>query len=243
MEQSAARTSHTVAQPIAADVSSNAFVEQQEKKKAALDEFMKTQNERLASLNSPLPFLGKKTPKVEPQGPAKPQGIMPSLNLTDLTMKKDTSAGNNVAPVPAPATASSDPFPRLNLAELTMAKKPAASARAPAPGEVKMPSLAEMTMLKKTQTGGAPPSTPKRNAPSAAEPPSAPRPIRQNIPINNDDDDEDDFFEYSRNGGNSGMSLKDIMSKETGSSSSGGKSDSARLQSKMWGIDIDKFMD
>jgi hypothetical protein len=241
MEQSAARSSRTVAQPRAADVSSNSFVEQQEKKKAALDEFMKTQNERLASLNSPLPFLGKKIPKDEPQKPAKPQGIMPSLNLTDLTMKKDTSAENNVAPAPAPAPAAADPFPRLNLAELTMAKKPAASA--PGPAEVKMPSLAEMTMLKKTQTGGAPPSTPKRSTPSAAEPSSAPRPIRQDIPINNDDDDEDDFFEYSRNGGNSGMSLRDIMSKETGSSSSGGKSDSAKNQSKMWGIDIDKFMD
>jgi len=243
MEKSAAFTSRTVPQPRADNVSSNSFVEQQEKKKAALDEFMKTQNERLASLNSPLPFLGKKqTPKVEPKKPAKAQGIMPSLNLTDLTRKKITPEEDKVAPAPAPVAQTSEPAPRLNLAELTMAKKPAAPA--PAPAEVRMPSLAEMTMLKRTETGGLPPSNTKRNSPSATGP-SSPRPIRQNIPIKNNDDEDDEFFEYSRSGGNSGMSIKDIMAKENGGSSDEGndKSDVAKQQSKMWGIDIDRFMD
>jgi hypothetical protein len=64
IEQSSAFVSNTTPQGRADDVSANAFVEQQGKKKAALDEFMKEQSDRLASLNSPLPFLPR-TPKVQ----------------------------------------------------------------------------------------------------------------------------------------------------------------------------------
>lgn len=233
------------------DEASASFVEEQEKKKAALEEFMKEQNERLASLNSPLPFLGKKVPKVETSAKkTKPEPVVPRLNLTDLTMRKNEKKDSKVTPAPSPAPAAVDSTPRLNLAELTMAKKPAGSTPpAPAPPKPAQPdssprlSLAEMTMLKKPQTGGAPPTTPNRR-PTTNTPSSGSRPIRQSIPITDDDEDEDDFFEYARGGGNSGMSIKDIMKKQNGGSTSGdSKSDAAKQQSKMWGIDIDKFMD
>jgi hypothetical protein len=90
-----------------------------------------------------------------------------------------------------------------------------------------------------------PPSTPTRR-PAPANPSSSSRPIRQSIPtIPKDEDEDDDFFAYSRNGGNSGMSIKEIMARQNGSNSSdaSSKSDAAKQQSKMWGIDIDKFMD
>ena len=266
-EKSSAYVSNTVPQNRDVDVSSNAFVEQQEKKKAALDAFMKEQKDRLASLNSPLPFLPN-NPKVQSKpkqtdAKSKPPAVIPSLNLADLTMKKNNSPTESPKPVPSPSPA---PVPRLNLADLTMAKKPTAPSPAPVdsspprlnladltmakkpadpPSEDTTPrlSLAEMTMLKKPQTGGTPPSTPNRKK-SPASASSGSKPIRQTIPISNDDDEDDDFFEYSRGGDNSGMSIKDIMASKNGSDSSGNKkTEAAKAQSKMWGIDIDRFMD
>mmetsp|Transcript_11618 Transcript_11618/g.16941 ORF Transcript_11618/g.16941 Transcript_11618/m.16941 type:complete len:115 (-) Transcript_11618:96-440(-) len=114
-----------------------------------------------------------------------------------------------------------------------------------------------MTMLKRPQGSGGtapatktsfPPPVPPRSSPPAP-PSSGPQgPIRQSVPgLTNLDDEEEDFFEYSRDGGNSGMSLKEIMAKESASSGSAAKTDNkpsaAKQQSKMWGIDIDKFMD
>ena len=239
IEQSSAFVSNTPPQGRADDVSANAFVEQQGKKKAALDEFMKEQSDRLASLNSPLPFLPR-TPKVQSNPTAsktKSPDTIPSLNLTDLTMKKSKTTSANSKPISPPA-------PRLNLADLTMAKKNTAPSPAPAPANSSPRlSLAEMTMLKKPQAGGTPPSTPRRNKTPFA-PSSGSKPIRQNIPINNNEEEEDDFFEYSRGGGKSGMSLKDIMAKENVSDvPESKKTDAAKNLSKKWGIDIDKFTD
>lgn len=69
-------------------------------------------------------------------------------------------------------------------------------------------------------------------------------PIRQSIPTddlddNDDEDDDVDFFEYSRSGDNSGMSIKDIMS--SGGASTTDTNSAAKDKAKMWGIDIDKF--
>jgi len=86
-----------------------------------------------------------------------------------------------------------------------------------------------MTMLKKPQSGGA-----------GASPPRGP--IRQNVSLP-DDDEEDDFFEYSRDGGNTGMSIKDIMARENKNSGGSSSKTDAKQQAKMWGIDIDKFTD
>jgi hypothetical protein len=251
MERSSAYVSRTVQQQRPSDVSSDAFLKEQERKKAALDDFMKQQNERLASLNSPLPFLGKKTSKFEPKSPAKSEGVIPSLNLTDLTRRRNANdtQDTNSGMESKSTTQSTNETTRLRLADLTMAKR---SEQAPNPqdsttedSQIKVPSLAEMTMLKKTQIDGVPPSTPTRR-PAPANPSSSSRPIRQSIPIPKDEDDDDDFFTYSRNGGNSGMSIKEIMARQNGNSpdsSSTSKSDAAKQQSKMWGIDIDKFMD
>mmetsp|Transcript_4368 Transcript_4368/g.8397 ORF Transcript_4368/g.8397 Transcript_4368/m.8397 type:complete len:761 (+) Transcript_4368:76-2358(+) len=252
MEKSAAFVSRTVPQQRPNDVSSDAFLKEQEKKKAALDDFLKQQNERLASLSSPLPFLGKKTSKFESKSPSKSEGVIPSLNLTDLTRRNngnDSQGTNSDMNLESKTSRSTNDTSRLSLADLTMAKR---SENGSTPQEsttdepqIKIPSLAEMTMLKKTQNDGVPPSTPTRR-PAPANPSSSSRPIRQSIPMSNDDDEDDDFFTYSRNGGNSGMSIKEIMSRQSGNSSdssSTSKSDAAKQQSKMWGIDIDKFMD
>ncbi len=221
-------------------MSANAFVEQQEKKKAALDEFMKGQKDRLASLNSPLPFLPK-VPKVNSKPkPKAPDAVIPSLNLADLTMKKSKTPSEK--PVTPPPTTVAAATPRLNLMDLTMTKKPKESQPPVPPSAAESSprlSLAEMTMLKKPQAGGTTPQSIPVTTKSSGN-----KPIRQSIPTRNDKEDDDDFFEYSRGGDNSGMSIKDIMARENGSDSSGNtKTDAAKAQSKMWGIDIDKFTD
>jgi len=222
------------------DAAANAFVDAQEKKKAALDQFMKEQKDRLATLSSPLPFQNSAVPKVQPKksngaSSSPPPATIPSLNLADLTMKKSTPSPSTPAPTPTPAPEA----PRLSLAEMTMFKKPNNSAPAPSPAPAPASSsrplsLAEMTMLKKPQ-GGAP----------AASKPAAPQTIGAAV-RQNSDDDEDDFFEFSRGGGNSGMSLKEIMAQQQSDDEDTPKksgSNTAKEKSKMWGIDIDAFMD
>lgn len=247
MERAAAMASHTVPQPRSPDVSAESFVEEQEKKKNALNELRKSQSDRLASLNSPLPSIGQNQ-KVESKPnqstePKKPVGIMPSLNLGNLMMNKQQKDDVKSTQESTDSATKTDSEPRLNLADLTMAKKPVTPKREPvAPPETdtKIPSLADMTMLKNNQTK-------KVQSPPPASAPSGSSPIRQSIPIAlEDDEEEDDFFEYTRNGGNSGLSIKDIMARQGADASADdttSKSDAAKQQSKMWGIDIDKFMD
>eukprot|EP00558_Chaetoceros_sp_UNC1202_P004848 CAMPEP_0197246370 /NCGR_PEP_ID=MMETSP1429-20130617/10832_1 /TAXON_ID=49237 /ORGANISM="Chaetoceros sp., Strain UNC1202" /LENGTH=762 /DNA_ID=CAMNT_0042707005 /DNA_START=78 /DNA_END=2366 /DNA_ORIENTATION=+ len=172
---------------------------------------------------------GSKSTAARPPPPS-PSAPAPNLNLADLTMRRSASASQpKKTPPPRPAPASA-PAPRLSLAEMTMLKRPQGSGTAPA-----------------TKTSFPPPVPPRSSPP--APPSSGPQgPIRQSVPgLTNLDDEEEDFFEYSRDGGNSGMSLKEIMAKESASSGSAAKTDNkpsaAKQQSKMWGIDIDKFMD
>eukprot|EP01083_Nonionella_stella_P190916 706974_1 len=221
------------------DAAANAFVDAQEKKKAALDQFMKEQKDRLATLSSPLPFQNSSVPKVQPRksngaSSSPPPATIPSLNLADLTMKKSAPSPSTPAPTPTPAPAA----PRLSLAEMTMLKKPNNSAPAPSPAKAPASSsrplsLAEMTMLKKPQGGAA-----------AASKPAAPQTIGAAM-RQNSDEEEEDFFEFSRGGGNSGMSLKEIMAQQQEEDGAPKKSgaNAAKEKSKMWGIDIDAFMD
>lgn len=132
-----------------------------------------------------------------------------------------------------PSESSSAPVPRLSLSELTMNKKttsPPSVDIEPEPVSAPLPSLREMTMLKSSE-----------KSKDISNPPQEKKgPIRQSIPILNNDDDDDDFFEYSRNGNNSNMSIKDIMAKN-GDSANQDDESAAKQRSKMWGIDIDKF--
>ncbi len=193
------------------DVSASAFVREQEKKRAELDRLAQEQKARLASLNSPLPSLNDPTFSAPP--------IYPPVKIL-----------NDV-----PQESSSTPVPRLSLSELTMKKtaSPPSVDIEPEPVSAPLPSLREMTMMKSSE-----------KSKDISNPPSPPQekkgPIRQSIPILNNDDDDDDFFEYSRNGNNSNMSIKDIMSRN-GDSSNQDDESAAKQRSKMWGIDIDKF--
>ncbi len=202
-------------------------MKEQERKKADLDKLVEEQKARLATLNSPLPKVPDAPPVVT---------NAPSVNPSP----------SMVRPVPTPAPmqspASRSPMPGLSLSELTMnaAKKKQEVNRPPppaAPEQVAIPSLKEMTMLNnarsQTKTVNSSSPQPKRKGP-----------IRQNIPIKDlmdeEDDDDVDFFEYSRNGDNKNVSIKDIMARNGGSSTGDAKS-AAKQKSKMWGIDIDKF--
>ena len=262
VEESVARVSNTVTQPRKKDVSVNSFVKEQERKKQALDDLMAEQNARLASLNSPLPSLIKKVPKItsdigKPKRPYVPPPFppktistsspapAPGLSLSDLTMNRQAS---NVrpepisTPSPAQAVPSPGPAPGLSIAELTMnrSKKPESTSPIPAPpSNAPSPrlSLAEMTMLKKPSSGGG-----KK---ASETDPVRKRPVRQRIPKFEDEDDEDDDFEaFSRGGDAKNMSIKDIMAKQAKKDSkrqSVASNKSAKEKSKMWGIDIDKF--
>ena len=249
-----AKTTRTVSQPVTEDVSVDSFVKQQEDKKAALDRLLEEQKARLATLNSPLPstpdqVLGVSptitpspfsspspsitpqvpdvspsitpTPAVVPSPPSR--GPMPGLSLSELTMKSQTrkSASSPASTTPTPSSPpppASDPAPRLNLMEMTMLNK-----------------SKDQKVVKKPPTS----STTSRSTPKERK-----GPIRQFVPIqddDNDDDEDDDFFEYSRNGNNSNMSIKDIMSRSGASADEEDSKKAAKQKSKMWGIDIDKF--
>jgi len=222
IEESSAKTSHTVPQPRQEDASTQGFVKEQERKKAELDKLVEEQKARLASLNSPLPSQTE-FPKVT------------NVNVTPAPVSTPPA----VVPREPVAPPSNEPAPRLSLAELTMKKsKPAANngvnkeektAPVAASNPPPLPSLREMTMLNKPRS-----STPiiSNNVSKS--------PIRQTI--QDDDDEEDDFFEFTRNGNNKNLSIKDIMAQNDGGNSSGDDSkETARQKSKMWGIDIDKF--
>lgn len=92
----------------------------------------------------------------------------------------------------------------------------------------------------------APPSKPASSPSLSLMEMTMRKPIRQQIPTQDlanegeEEEDDVDFFEFSRNGNNKSMSLKDIMSSSGGSSSDDGKDD-AKQKSKMWGIDLDKI--
>ena len=225
-----------MSQPVLGDVSSGAFVKEQERKKAELDKIMEEQKARLATLNSPLPKTSEtpviiNTPSVVPTTPFAP----------------NTSVNTNVKPIPTPApvpaqSTSRSPMPGLSLSELTMnanRKKQEVSRppTPPAPEQNSAPSLSlkEMTMLNTSKPKSIPVSSPPQERKG---------PIRQNVPIRDlmdeEDDDDVDFFEYSRSGDNKNVSIKDIMSRNGGTTNGDAKS-AAKQKSKMWGIDIDKF--
>ena len=221
VEESVARVSNTVPQPRKKDMSVNSFVTEQKLKKEALDQLMAEQNARLASLNSPLPNLIKKTPKVTSSQPKRPYvpppfppksvpaqspGPAPGLSIAELTMNR-TSKPNPAASIPAPP--SSAPSPRLSLAEMTMLKKPSSSGKvAPKPAPVRQ------------------------------------RAVRQPIPNAEEDEEDDDFSAYARGGDNKNLSIKDIMAqqeKQEGKAKPVVNNKSAKDKSKMWGIDMDRF--
>ena len=254
VEESAAKVSNTVPQPRKKDVSVNSFVNEQKQKKEALDQLMAEQKARLASLNSPLPNLPKKVPKVTSSQPKKPYvpppfppksvpAAAPGLSLSELTMKRPASTqSQESSSTPTPATPSPGPAPGLSIAELTMNRtkkptpampSPAPPSNAPAPGL----SLAEMTMLKK-------PSNTNKVAPKSA--PVRQRVVRQQITKGEeeDDDDDDDFSAYAKGGDNKDLSIKEIMakqSKQEGKTKATVSNKTAKDKSKMWGIDMDKF--
>jgi len=266
LENSVARTTNTVPQPILNDVSPDAFVQEQERKKAELDKLVEEQKARLATLNSPLP-----TP---PEGPLAPPPIAnsspvfppPSLipkvpaptTVSSTSTSTSTFATPSLSPkVPPPPPSSSSsraPMPGLSLSDLTMNKKPAASSASSTPPPPPPPSppsdpaprlsLRDMTMLNNAKTSSSSSSSSAAAASAGRTPPPPPPrkgPIRQNVPVAESGDDDDvDFFEYSRNGDNRNMSIKDIMA-QGGNASGGDASNAAKQKSKMWGIDIDKF--
>lgn len=255
VEAAAAQVTHTVPQPVLNDVSPDGFVREQERKKEALDKLMEEQKARLATLNSPLPSIPEDgegaVPPVSISSPVTPRPIVP---LTPAPTPTPIVSFTPVASPPTVAPPARSPAPRLSLAELTMnnKKKPNTStvrAPAPAPAPVSNPipspvlSLREMTMLnnkREASTISRPSSSPPRER-------KGPGPIRQFVPTDDsaDDDDEDvDFFEFSRNGDNKNMSLKEIMAAsadEDEDTPKKSENNSAKQKSKMWGIDIDKF--
>ena len=226
LENSVAMETHTDPQHLHEDASANAFVREQQKKKTALDNFIDEQKKRLASLNSPLP---------SPVSTSRPSRVIPSSKPVSQPSIPSTSIPKSTVSAPSVA-----PTPSLSLAELTMGKKQSntETVKNPIPSpepQAQSPnlSLKEMTMLNKTKRQGVTTANIEKKGP-----------IRQNIPVqdNDDDDEDDDFFEYSRNGSNSNMSIKDIMSRNNeGSSNTEDAASAAKQRSKMWGIDIDKF--
>ena len=196
VEESVARVSNTVPQPRKKDMSVNSFVTEQKLKKEALDQLMAEQNARLASLNSPLPNLIKKTPKVTSSQPKRPYvpppfppksvpaqspGPAPGLSIAELTMNRSTSTQSSPGvstPLPTPTTRSPGPAPGLSIAELTMNRSstqsptrsntPLPTPATRSPGPAPGLSIAELTMNRT--------SKPNPAASIPAPPSSAPSP-------------------------------------------------------------------
>lgn len=224
-----------------ADVSSSAFVNEQQKKQAEVDRLKKEQEDRLRALNSPLPSPGS-PPRVTPPSPAPMPMNTPSSakSLSELSSLLNgpipAAADPTATPPPPPAPAS--PLP--SLAEMTRLKRDD-------PPSSPLPSLAEMTRLRKDSDTGTS-TTGSVAAPKAS---GGRRVVRQQLPLLDDDDDVDyDGDDYLRNGPNVGMSIGDVMknigqkkSEDDGGSSSGGGQTDAEKKAMMWGIDMSKYND
>lgn len=217
------------------------FIKEQARKKAALDKLMKSQKDRLASLNSPLPKMGESQPTVIPKYSSPTRPMSSTENVT-ATGSKSIS----------PATTLDS---RLSLNELTKKKKKQPSPDTYATTSVTATSkktsndppqlsLSQMTMLKRDQPSKR--TTTTINSKSSSGSKKNKGPIRQRVLLDEDDDDDDDFFVYSRSGSNKNLSIKDIMAQKekndnSESSTKSTKTIDAKEKSRMWGIDIDKF--
>ena len=226
------------------DVSSSAFVNEQQKKQVEVDRLKKEQEDRLRALNSPLPSPGS-PPRVIPPSPApmpmKTPSSAKSLSELSSLLNGPIPAAADPPATPPPPPAPASPLP--SLAEMTRLKKDD-------PPSSPLPSLAEMTRLRKDSDAGA-----RSNSSGAAASKAAgggKRVVRQQLPLLDDDDDVDyDGDDYLRNGPNVGMSIGDVMKNigqkksedDGGSSSSGGGQTDAEKKAMMWGIDMSKYND
>lgn len=244
IEVSSAKVSRTVPQMRPNDVTVQSFVEERENERAVFEKIKKENQARLAALNSPLPSSTKKVAPT-PKPPSNP--------LDELRKQQQARLASLNSPLPSPTKLplSSEPaFSRTTplsspLSKESFQRSPTVSASSPkiatsepienvakssTPSESPRLNLFEMT--KRRDSSESPSSTSASNQAN----------IRQKIDFIDDEDDDgeedDEFFQFTRNGRNSGMSIKDIMGSKSEEKS---KDDSAKAKSKMWGIDIDRF--
>lgn len=256
MEISSAKTSRTVPQKRPEDVSAQSFVTERDNERAVLERIKKENQARLAGLNSPLPSPSKKVPTPSPPISqlekmrkeqqarlAELNSPLPSPVKTMTSPKSDFTASALDTPLQSQSSnvksPSVSPLSDINSPSSTSSpSEPLSDDASTAPESTQDPprlNLFDMTMRKGSS------STSASAAPSSSSSPAKRAPIRQKIEIDDeeDDDDEDDeFFQFTRNGRNSGMSIKDIMGSKKSEPS---KDQSAKAKSKMWGIDIDRF--
>jgi hypothetical protein len=260
MEISSAKTTRTVPQKRPDDVSAQSFVAERDNERAILERIKKENQARLAGLNSPLPSPSKKVPT-----PSPPVSQLDKLRKEQQARLAEL---NSPLPSPVKTTASpKSPFdpsalntplqrqsPNTNSPSVTLSSGMNPSSPNPLRSEAQSDdtstasettqesprlNLFDMTMRKGSSTDAntsAPPPS------STSSSPTKRAPIRQKIEISDeeddDDDEDDDFFQFTRNGQNSGMSIKDIMGSQK---SEPPKDQAAKARSKMWGIDIDRF--
>lgn len=216
-EYTAARISRTVPRPSKEDVSVSSFVQEQRKKKEAIDRLRQLDKKSLQSLNSPLPTPGKAPARIPP----------PVLQR---------------APAPPAVRTSS---PDISLASLTMGKKsegsemPSTPASSPPPSPSQPLNLFDMTKLKQDSDSSSSTARP------AAKKTPAKRVVRQQVPLSTRDDDDDDDDDNLMRSGAPGLTVADALKqqrKSGGGSGSGGKKNiSADDKAKQWGIDMSKF--
>lgn len=251
MEVSSAKTSRTVPQKRPEDVSVQSFVAERDNERAVLERIKKENQARLAGLNSPLPSPSKKVPTPSP----------PVSQLEKLRKEQQARLAELNSPLPSPIKtpfnsstldtplqSQSSTMKPPSVSPLSDMNSPSVVSSSPEPlsddtsvapestQESPRLNLFDMTMRKGSSTTSTSTSSPSSSSPTKRAP------IRQKIEIDEEEDDsddeDDDFFQFTRNGRNSGMSIKDIMGSQDSQPS---KDQSAKARSKMWGIDIDRF--
>jgi hypothetical protein len=251
MEISSAKTTRTVPRKRPDDVSAQSFVAERDNERAILERIKKENQARLAGLNSPLPSPSKKVPTPSPPVSqldklrkeqqarlAELNSPLPSPVKTTASLKSpfDPSALNTPLQRQSPNTNSPSSSPNVLRSE---AQSDDTSTASETTQESPRLNLFDMTMRKGSSTDANASDPPPSSTSSS---PTKRAPIRQKIEISDeeedDDDEDDDFFQFTRNGQNSGMSIKDIMGSQK---SEPPKDQAAKARSKMWGIDIDRF--